>query len=140
LLLGGLSAALNAQVRPRITRGVDRATVVRVPNSTHPAVALARDLGRAAPELRMDRMLLELQSSPEQEADLQQLLAEQQDPSSPRYQTWLTPLEFGERFGPAQEDLAGFSGERDRRGPAQHRIRRHRPPGGRRVPHHHAPL
>lgn len=105
LLLGGFAATLNAQVRPRITPGVDRATVVRIPNTTHPAVALARDLGRVAPDLRMDRLLLQLQSSPEQEADLQQLLAEQQDPSSPRYHTWLTPLGFGERFGPAQEDL-----------------------------------
>ncbi|HUI56850.1 MAG TPA: protease pro-enzyme activation domain-containing protein [Bryobacteraceae bacterium] len=105
LLLGGFAAALNAQVRPRITRRVDNTTLVRLGNTTHPAVALSRDLGRVAPDLALGRMLLQLQSSPEQEAALQQLLAEQQDPSSPRYHDWLTPEQFGEQFGVAQQDL-----------------------------------
>jgi subtilase family serine protease len=46
-----------------------------------------------------------LESSPEQETELEQLLAEQQDPSSPRYHEWLTPRQFGERFGASQQDL-----------------------------------
>jgi len=50
-------------------------------------------------------MLLVLKSSPEQEAALEQLLAEQQDPASPHYREWLTPRQFGERFGASQGDL-----------------------------------
>lgn len=38
-------------------------------------------------------------------ATLDQLLAEQQDPSSPNYHQWLTPDEFATRFGPAAADL-----------------------------------
>jgi len=105
LLVGVCAVTLNAQVSPRITRRVDNATLVRLGNSTHPAVALSRDLGRVAPDLALDRMLLQLHSSPDQEAALQQLLAEQQDPLSLRYHDWLTPQQFGEQFGVAQQDL-----------------------------------
>jgi subtilase family serine protease len=53
----------------------------------------------------MDRMLLQLKSAPEQDAALEQLLVEQQDPQSANYHRWLTPEEFGAQFGVAQEDL-----------------------------------
>jgi len=53
----------------------------------------------------MERLLLELRGSPEQESALEQLLAEQQDVSSPRFHAWLTPGEFGERFGVSRQDL-----------------------------------
>ena len=36
---------------------------------------------------------------------LDQLLAEQQDPSSPNYHRWLTPQQFATRFGPTAADL-----------------------------------
>lgn len=36
---------------------------------------------------------------------LDALLAAQQDPASPEYQRWLTPKEFGERFGATPKDL-----------------------------------
>jgi subtilase family serine protease len=41
-----------------------------------------------------------------QSAELDQLLADQQDPSSPRYHAWLTPEEFGRRFGLSANDFA----------------------------------
>jgi subtilase family serine protease len=53
----------------------------------------------------MDRILMELQSSPEQDAALEQLIAGQHDPASPHYQRWLTPEEFGAMFGPTQQDV-----------------------------------
>jgi len=96
---------LGAQVRPRIVGRPDDGVVVRIPGSTHPAVARATEVGRAPGDLPMERMLMHLRSSPEQAAALDQLLAEQQDPASPRYHAWLSPEEFGEQFGPAQEDV-----------------------------------
>jgi subtilase family serine protease len=39
-------------------------------------------------------------------AELDRLLADQQDPSSPQYHRWLTPDEFTNRFGPRASDLA----------------------------------
>ena len=43
------------------------------------------------------------------QAELTQLLADQQNPSSPDYHRWLTPDEFTARFGPTPEDLAQVS-------------------------------
>lgn len=37
---------------------------------------------------------------------LEELIAEQQDPSSPQYHRWLTPAEFSDRFGPTADDRA----------------------------------
>ena len=42
----------------------------------------------------------------EQAEALDRLLEDQQDPSSPRYHAWLTPEQFGERFGVSTRDLA----------------------------------
>jgi hypothetical protein len=53
----------------------------------------------------MMRMLLVLQRSADQETALRQLLDQQQDKSSPNYHKWLTPEEFGARFGPADTDV-----------------------------------
>ncbi len=53
----------------------------------------------------MNRMLLVLKRSPQQDAALAQLLVDQQNPESPSYHKWLTPEEFGQQFGLADEDL-----------------------------------
>ena len=50
-------------------------------------------------------MILVLKTSPEQEAEINGLLAAQQDSSSPQFHSWLTPAEFGEEFGLANEDI-----------------------------------
>ncbi len=48
---------------------------------------------------------MQLSSSPEQQAALEELLAGQHDAASPDFQEWLTPEQFGERYGPAQQDI-----------------------------------
>jgi subtilase family serine protease len=53
----------------------------------------------------MDRMILILKSSPEQESQLRTLLDSQQSKGSPHYHRWLTPDEFGQMFGPSAEDI-----------------------------------
>jgi hypothetical protein len=53
----------------------------------------------------MNRMLLVLKRSPEQEAALETLLDNQQDKVSPHYHKWLTPEEFGQQFGPNGHDI-----------------------------------
>jgi uncharacterized protein (TIGR03437 family) len=44
--------------------------------------------------------------SASQQAALDQLLAEQQDPASPNYHNWLTPEQFADRFGLSANDVA----------------------------------
>ena len=55
---------------------------------------------------KLSSVKLVLRQSPEQQAALDRLLAEQQDPASPNYRRWLTPEEYADRFGIAQEDIA----------------------------------
>jgi subtilase family serine protease len=42
-------------------------------------------------------------------AALDKLIAEQQNPSSPKYHRWLTPKEFAAQFGPSQADVQRVS-------------------------------
>jgi len=53
----------------------------------------------------MNRILLLLKRSDEQETALQTMLQNQQDKSSPSYHQWLTPEQFGSQFGPADTDI-----------------------------------
>src|SRR6185437_12822501 len=98
-------AAAQPKPRPRIIGRIDDDSVTRLRETTHPLLARAADLGRAAAKLSMERMLLQLSATPEQEVALNHLLAEQQDLASPRYNQWLTPQQFGEQFGVAQQDI-----------------------------------
>ncbi len=53
----------------------------------------------------MEHMLLVLNRSSEQATALETLLERQQDKSSPQYHQWLTPLQFGQQFGAADQDI-----------------------------------
>jgi len=68
-----------------------------------PESAPARGSSTASTPIR--RMQLVLARSPAQERALEQLLADQQNPDSPRYRQWLTPIGFGEAFGPPMTRL-----------------------------------
>jgi subtilase family serine protease len=69
----------------------------------------AIDEGVIGANMRLDRMLLLLQSSAAQQASLDALVEAQQDPGSPQYQQWLTPAEFGAQFGVDDSGLAMVS-------------------------------
>src|SRR5271154_4148608 len=100
----------SAQVRPRLAEPIEDARRVTLVGNVHPAAKAEFDRGAAPLDLPMNRMLLVLKRSPEQEAELQKLLLDQQDKSSPRYHRWLTPQEFGAQFGLADEDLQVITG------------------------------
>ncbi len=91
--------------RPRIVQPIDENQLATLKGNRHPLARAEFDRGPAPPDLPMERMLLVLKRSAEQEAALTRLLQEQQDKSSANYHKWLTPEEFGEQFGPAPEDV-----------------------------------
>ncbi len=64
--------------RAAIVQAVQDDVVVRLPNTTHSQIRTHTDRGRAAATLPMNRIVMNLKGSPEQEADLEQLLADQQ--------------------------------------------------------------
>src|SRR5580658_2046612 len=65
----------------------------------HPMATAANMVGEVPSSQSMGKMVLVLAPDASQEAALEELIHEQQDPSSPYYHQWLTPEEFGERFG-----------------------------------------
>jgi hypothetical protein len=91
--------------RPRVTDRVDTSRMTVLTGNTHPLARAQNDQGAAPPDLPMNRILLMLKRSPEQEASLQDLLVQQQVASSPSYHKWLTPEQFGQQFGPADADV-----------------------------------
>ena len=82
----------------------DRQTVAR-PGNLHPLARAEYDSGVAPSDYRMERMMLVLEPDAAQQQALQALLAAQQDPQSSEYHQWLTPEQFGERFGVSNHDL-----------------------------------
>jgi uncharacterized protein (TIGR03437 family) len=55
--------------------------------------------------MRLGYVTLVLKPTPAQQTDLETLLTQQQDRSSANYHKWLTPEQFGDRFGLAASDL-----------------------------------
>ena len=101
----GRAAAQTTNILARVTQAVDERNLVVMKGNVHPLARPEFDQGAAPLDLRMDRMLLVLKRSPEQESALQKLLEDQQDKSSPRYRQWLTPEQFGQHFGPEDSDI-----------------------------------
>ena len=97
-------------VQSRIQGPIDESARTVLRGNTHP-FALARfDRGVAPASLPMDRMLLVLKRSPQQETALRALIDRQQDKASPDFRRWLTPEEFGARFGPSDADIQSVTG------------------------------
>lgn len=65
-----------------------------------------QDMGAVSPETIIPGITLVFKRSAEQEEALQELLAAQQNVTSPLYHQWLTPDTFAARFGVADEDIA----------------------------------
>jgi Pro-kumamolisin, activation domain len=89
-----------------ITQPVDESKLMTLKGNTYPLARAEFDRGAVPASLPMDRMLLVMKRSPAQESALETFLAQQVDESSPNYHKWLTPDQFGERFGASEDDIA----------------------------------
>lgn len=85
---------------------VDESRTVTLAGNVHPLVRSSLDEGAADAAVHLDHMILLLKASPAQQAALDDLVEQQQDPQSPLYHRWLTPAEFGSRFGTDDAGLA----------------------------------
>lgn len=93
-------------VRPadRVTGPVSNRKRVALAGQRHPLARAEFAVGRAPAELRMNRVVLVLQSDAAQASALEELIRAQHDPESPYFQQWITPEQFGERFGISPHD------------------------------------
>jgi subtilase family serine protease len=108
LALTSLVSAQQPQQR-RIVRPISNASAVRLAGTAHPRINGATDAGAVSATMPLSRMTLVFSRTAAQQAELDQLLADQQDPNSVNYHKWLTPEEFGDRFGLAQGDVDAVS-------------------------------
>ena len=99
-----------AQATDQVTESVNATKLVALANH-HPQWATQRNsTGVLPPDTYLNGLTLVLARSPQQEAALLQLLANQQDLASPEYHHWLTPTEMGEKFGVSEQDIATVTG------------------------------
>jgi subtilase family serine protease len=89
----------------RIGGRVESSESVLVRSLIHPKAASENDRGPAAPSLAISGITINIKPSAVQQADLDQLLEQQRDPSSADYREWLTPEEYGNRFGLSISDM-----------------------------------
>ena len=106
-----LSKTLFAQgpLRDRVVQAVDSSQVTAVKGNVHPMARPEFDQGRVDPSMPM-RVTMTFKMTAAQQADLDALLAAQQQRGSPDYQRWLTPEQFGSRFGLSQGDINKVTG------------------------------
>ena len=105
-----LASAQTANLQTsRITQAIDPNRLTTLRGNRHPLAQAQFDLGTAPPDLPMQRMLLVLNRSAQQNSDLDALLALQQDKASANYHHWLTPQQFGAQFGPGDQDMRTIS-------------------------------
>ena len=94
------AAAEQNLVAPR----VDENSLIRLQGHVSRAARPEFDRGRAPDSLPQDHILMMLRRSGPREQELQQFIQRQYDPRSPDFHRWLTPQQFGERFGPSTQD------------------------------------
>ncbi|MFZ3322625.1 MAG: protease pro-enzyme activation domain-containing protein [Usitatibacter sp.] len=63
------------------------------------------DVGEVEGNLRLTHLTVLLKRSPERQGAFDELLRQQQDPSSPNFHKWLTATQVGEQFGAAPQDI-----------------------------------
>ena len=98
-------AEQKSRVPARVTETVDDTNRTVLRGNVHPKARAEFDGGAVADATPVTRILMVLQRSVEQEAALRQLMEEQQTKNSPNYHAWLTPEDFGKKFGPADADV-----------------------------------
>ena len=100
-----ISAQGTAKPRNRVPNIIDDRVTVARPLDVHPLARKEFDEREGTPDTRMERMVLVLAPSAEQQKELYDLAAAQQNHESPEYHKWLTPETFGNRFGVSVADL-----------------------------------
>jgi subtilase family serine protease len=108
--LPGVCTAQNAEIADRVLQPVDTTQVQTLPNHFPQWASAENDRGALPGDQELSGFTIVLARSPQQEAAMQKLIADQQNPASGDYHHWLTPLEVGARFGLSQSDIAAVTG------------------------------
>jgi subtilase family serine protease len=94
----------------RIVEAIDDARFTAIHGSRRAMAESALDRGRLDGSTQLHNVSIMFKLSPAQQRELDMLLAQQQDPTSPNYHKWLTRQQYGDRFGMTPADIAKVSG------------------------------
>ena len=109
LLYSAAAMAQSNAAVARIAANVDESSLTTLGGNV-PLLARAQyDQGEASASMQLTHIRLVLSRSGDQQAALDQYLAELQDKSSPNYHKWLPPEQFGKLYGPADSDVAAIA-------------------------------
>lgn len=100
-----LSAFSYGVTQDRIMTPLNEGPKMVLRGTVHGLARPENDLGRADASRPMQGITLAFHPSAAQQKDLDQFIAELGDRSSPNYHKYLTPKQFGERFGMSRNDL-----------------------------------
>jgi subtilase family serine protease len=106
IAVSAITAEAQNIIPDRITAAVSNSSRAVIPGSVSPRVSHAADLGPSPQQTLLQGMSLRFTPSPAQQAALDQLLADQQNPASPRFRQWLTPQQYAAQFGLSNNDIA----------------------------------
>jgi subtilase family serine protease len=93
---------------PAETQDVEKAASVQLAGHLHPMVHLATDMGTLDPSKRLSLAIV-FRRSTSQQAALEQLLRDQQDPKSPKFHKWITSAEYASAYGLPEKTLEDIS-------------------------------
>ena len=107
-----VTSAMAQPIAPsaRIVSAIDDSRLVTLAGSVHPSANARNDQGPVSTSLAMQGLTLVLSRSAERQAAFDAFVESQYDSSSPNFHQWLTPAQIGERFGPAEADIAALTG------------------------------
>ncbi len=105
IILSFFSSLSHAATPDRIKAEINSSQMVELKGNMHGLAQPRFDLGRADSSKMMHEVTLAFRPSTAQQQDLDNLLAQQQDRSSPNYHKWLTPAQFADRFGMTRGDI-----------------------------------
>src|SRR5438045_9283911 len=109
LLVLTSTAALAASSKAH-KRTVDDNDTVPIHGNVHPNARPEFDQGPEDASVVYEKMVLVLRPRAGAKDNVDRLLAQLHDPSSAQYQQWLTPEQFGKRFGVGDDELADVTG------------------------------
>jgi subtilase family serine protease len=110
----GFAALGFAQPAGRPTRmireAVNEEKRISLTGNTRPEANAANDRGAVDDDFKLEHMQLHLKRSPERESALKQYIDDLHNAKSANYHKWLTPEQFAEQYGVAEEDVATVKG------------------------------
>jgi subtilase family serine protease len=108
-VFASLPALAQSQVPRRVTQEIDETRLTTLVGHIHPAANAINDRGPVDDSEHAGHIMLLLSRTKEQQQDLDALVDQLHNVHSENYHKWLTPAEFGRRFGPADADVTAVA-------------------------------